>query len=123
MSKVLELRSDCPLEVQFGVKAFETELIRATRKFGPFASTHEGWAVIREEVDELWEAIKAKADTDTLRREAIQVGASALRFLVDCAPRLELEEDGEEEAALSCETCEHNAGGGKCHAKACDRMA
>ena len=27
------------------------------------------------------------------------------------------------QAALSCETCEHNAGGGKCHAKACDRMA
>ena len=98
MSKVLQLRSDCPIEVQFGIKAMEAELIRATRRFGAFASTHEGWAVIKEELDELWDAIKAKADVNTLQREAIQVGAMALRFLVDCAPRLELAEDGEEAA-------------------------
>lgn len=45
-------------------------------------SYHEGYAVIKEEVDELWEEIKKKEhDTDNIRKEAIQVGAMVLRFL------------------------------------------
>lgn len=58
------------------------ELVIATHKFGPFASTHEGWAVIREELDELWEAVK-RNDIAQARREAVQVAAMAVRFLVD----------------------------------------
>lgn len=91
MGRPLELRSDLPLEVQLGVKAIEAEFIRATRRFGKFASSHEGWAVIREEMDELWEEVRCKAeerDPDRLRKEAIQVGAMALRFLVDVVPTL-----------------------------------
>ena len=64
------------------------ELEKATAKFGPFASAHEGWAIIQEEMDELWEEIKAKHATDEVRRtflrnEAKQVAAMALRFLMD----------------------------------------
>jgi len=58
------------------------ELIEATGKFGPFASTHEGYAIILEEVDEMWEAIKLN-DVEQARKEAIQIGAMALRFLID----------------------------------------
>jgi len=58
------------------------ELVVATHKFGPFASTHEGAAVIREEFDELWDAVKAN-DIAQARREAVQVGAMAVRFLID----------------------------------------
>lgn len=58
------------------------ELKRATQKFGAFNSAHEGYAIIKEEVDELWDAIK-KNDLDHARKEAIQVGAMALRFLID----------------------------------------
>lgn len=62
----------------------ETELKEATRKFGNFNSTHEGYAVILEELDELWDAIKDKEkNVEDLEREAIQVGAMALRFLID----------------------------------------
>jgi hypothetical protein len=60
------------------------ELKSATRKFGPFNSVHEGYAVILEELDELWAAIKDKKSNDeALLKEAIQVGAMAMRFVYD----------------------------------------
>jgi hypothetical protein len=34
------------------------ELERAESKFAPFNSSHEGYAVLLEEVDELWEIVK-----------------------------------------------------------------
>jgi len=58
------------------------ELDRATAKFGPFNSAHEGYAVILEELDELWDEIK-KNDAVNVRKEAVQVAAMALRFLMD----------------------------------------
>jgi hypothetical protein len=59
----------------------------ATRKFKPFNSAHEGYAVLAEEVDELWEEVKKKPSEERknlMRAEAIQVAAMALRFLQDC---------------------------------------
>jgi hypothetical protein len=37
-----------------------TELAKATEQFGSFGNAHEGYAVLLEEVDELWEVIKSK---------------------------------------------------------------
>ena len=82
-------------DIDIGLQAIRAEYKRATYKFSAFASTHEGWAVLREEVDELWDVVKNNGDCDALRREAIQVGAMALRFLTDCAPRF-TDEDEEE---------------------------
>lgn len=62
------------------------ELDKALRKHPKFASAHEGWAVIREEVDELWDEVKvrqAKRRRDKMRKEAIQVAAMALRFALE----------------------------------------
>lgn len=61
------------------------ELIRATSKFGKFASTHEGYAVILEEFDEMWDEIKLNS-LDRACEEAVQVAAMATRFLVDLCP-------------------------------------
>lgn len=58
------------------------ELMRAEGKFKPFNSHHEGYAVIKEEVDELWDAIKANNKQHALR-EAVQVAAMGLRFIVN----------------------------------------
>lgn len=58
------------------------ELDKATAKFGPFASAHEGYAVLQEEVDELWQEVK-HGSRNRQREEAIQVAAMALRFLID----------------------------------------
>lgn len=58
----------------------------ATNKHKAFNSAHEGWAVIMEEVDELWEEIRKKRsarDRKRMREEAIQIAAMALRFAVD----------------------------------------
>ncbi len=58
------------------------ELRRAMAKFGPFASAHEGYAVILEELDEMWQEVKHGTPARA-REEAVQVAAMALRFLVD----------------------------------------
>ncbi len=62
------------------------ELDLATRKFSRFNSAHEGYAVLLEEVDELWEHVKmkqSKRDIIEMRKEAIQIAAMAIRFAVD----------------------------------------
>jgi len=49
-----------------------SELRQATEEFGPMNSAHEGYAVILEELDELWEEIKAKKpDSERMEKEAI----------------------------------------------------
>lgn len=58
------------------------EYVRARAKFPPMHSTHEGYAVILEELDEMWDAIKAN-DTKGARREALQVATMALAFLLE----------------------------------------
>ncbi len=61
------------------------ELRRAEAKFAPFHSAHEGWAVLYEEVDELWDAVKMQYSPERdeqLMKEAIQVTAMGLRFLL-----------------------------------------
>ena len=60
------------------------ELQRAEAKFPPFNSSHEGYAVILEELDGLWDDIKNNKRPDTLSRqraEAVQVAAMGLRFI------------------------------------------
>lgn len=64
------------------------ELECAREKFPAFHSAHEGYAVLLEEVDELWQEIKVKRALDypqaeRMRAEAIQVAAMAVRFIED----------------------------------------
>lgn len=60
------------------------ELARARAEFPPFHSAHEGYGVILEELDELWDVVKDKHDTLAhMREEAIQVGAMAIKFITD----------------------------------------
>lgn len=57
----------------------------AVSKFNDFRSAHEGFAILLEEVDELWDEVKGnkkEGSYDRMRKEAIQVGAMALRFVV-----------------------------------------
>lgn len=61
-----------------------TELERAEAKHGPrlFASAHEGMSVLREEVDELWDEVKRDASAEAMRKEAIQIAAMAVKFIL-----------------------------------------
>lgn len=66
------------------------EVERAIRKHQPYASAHEAWAVLREEVDELWDEVKADAGyTHAAFDEAHQVAAVAVRYVLDLNERLE----------------------------------
>ena len=67
------------------IKMVLDELSFATSKFGKFNSTHEGYAVIKEELDELWDEIKNNSNENVLREEAMQVAAMGIRFMVDCS--------------------------------------
>ena len=60
------------------------ELRAATAIHGQFNSAHEGYAVLLEEVDELWDEIKMrKHDAAKIRDEAKQVAAMAIRLIMD----------------------------------------
>ena len=65
------------------ISKIKSEYESASKKFTKFNSTHEGYAVIKEEVDELWDCIKSNADKKAMEEESIQVAAMALRFLID----------------------------------------
>ena len=69
------------------INLVKNEYIRATQKFGIFHNAHEGYAVLLEEVDELWENVKLNQKiTDRLKlikEEAIQVAAMAIRIIID----------------------------------------
>ena len=71
------------------------ELDYATDKFGSFHNGHEGYAVIKEEVDELWDAIKDKQQGILeQRKECIQIAAMAIRFIYDvCDSHINLDGD------------------------------
>lgn len=62
------------------------ELDAAKKAYHGFHSLHEGYAVMQEEVDELWDLIKKSklivAD-DRMMKECIQIAAMAFRFIED----------------------------------------
>ena len=59
------------------------ELEQANRIYGTsFNSPHEGFAVIQEELCELWAEVRQKhPDENRMREEAIQLGAMAMKFI------------------------------------------
>jgi NTP pyrophosphatase (non-canonical NTP hydrolase) len=64
------------------IQEIDAELDRAKSKHTRnFNSTHEGYAVLAEEVDELWDEVKKNGNQERLREEAIQVAAMAIRFI------------------------------------------
>lgn len=49
-----------------------------------FHSVHEGYAVVLEEIDELWDEVKKKVhDKEAMRKEAIQAAAMLCRFIIE----------------------------------------
>ena len=62
------------------------EAIRASGKYAPMNSLHEGYAVILEELDELWEQVRKQnecRDSSIIHTELKQIAAMAVRTAVD----------------------------------------
>lgn len=70
-----DLQVDVLMEIQ-------DEYQNARLKFRKMAGAHEGYAVILEELDEMWDEIKAN-HKENARREAVQVGAMILAFILE----------------------------------------
>ena len=73
------------LKKSFGELARE-ELASARMKHGPIQSIHEGYALILEELDEVWDEVKKKTkerDIDNLCKELIQVAAMCQKMAED----------------------------------------
>lgn len=46
------------MKTKESLNLIEKEFLRANKLYDIFHSNHEGYAVLKEEVDELWDAIK-----------------------------------------------------------------
>lgn len=80
-------KTDLPYIDQLLEKVRE-ELIKATQKHGAISSPHEGYAIIKEELEELWDEIKQdKGSHLHAYEEAIQIAAMAIRYIHDIQKR------------------------------------
>jgi hypothetical protein len=62
------------------------ELLKAQEDWPQFNSAHEGFAVLHEEVEELWAHVKTnqkRRDLKAMKKEAIQVAAMGMRFALE----------------------------------------
>ena len=63
------------------------EAQRSLSKYNrPYASSHEFYGVLLEEIEELWDEIKLKEelrDTEKMKKEAIQCMAVLYRFITE----------------------------------------
>ncbi len=63
----------------YGLMERELQLAYAKHGSRPW-SRHEFYAVLLEEVEELWDAIKTDAPSPNVRAELVQVAAMCLRY-------------------------------------------
>jgi len=72
------------MDIKELIEQVENEFERASKLYHKFHSNHEGYAVLKEEVDELWDEIKKSKETkgnDKMKSELIQIAAMAIRFI------------------------------------------
>jgi len=73
------------LKTELVIDEVMEEVEAAAAIYPPFHSPHEGYGVILDELDGLWEEIKNgdAADTTRRRKKAVQLAAMAIRFILD----------------------------------------
>jgi NTP pyrophosphatase (non-canonical NTP hydrolase) len=76
-----------PLDTEswIALNKINEEFIKAEKKHPPFTSAHEGYGVLMEEVEELFEEIRKREenrDYEAMAEEAAHVAAVAMRLIV-----------------------------------------
>jgi len=74
------------LEVVDELMMLKSKVDDPNHPFADLHSPHHGYALLLEEMDELWEEIRKKnqfRDLEAMREEAMQIAALAIRFMVD----------------------------------------
>lgn len=72
------------MKIENSLTEIRKEFDRAKGLYSDLHSNHEAFAVLKEEVDELWDEIKKSKGTrlnSQMKHELIQVGAMVVRFL------------------------------------------
>lgn len=75
-----------PLEqrIDEALAQVKREIMRAKAKHpGDFHGPHEAYGILLEEVDELWDEIKADHYDGSAQTEAMQAAAMAVRYMVE----------------------------------------
>ena len=78
--------NDCNSDMEITLGEVRYELATALVAYSKFNSAHEGYAVILEELDELWDEIKKRPNAvskERMRRKARHVAAMAIRFMLE----------------------------------------
>lgn len=73
-------------KIQRFLDAIRDENVAVYKRHGIFHGAHEGWAVIYEELDELWDEVRRKRsarDQDNMYRECVQIAAMAMKFALE----------------------------------------
>lgn len=74
------------IQIDSAISDVLSELDSAMTRYPALHSAHEAYAVILEELDEVWDEVRlnpAKRDADRLRHELIQLAAMTIRAIVD----------------------------------------
>lgn len=70
------------------LEAVRAEYRKARKKHAPMNSGHEGYAVLLEEVEELWDDVKAdRVHEPNAMKECVQIAAMALAFAAEVCGR------------------------------------
>ena len=77
--------------MRWALNMIEEETENRMDQHRPMAGAHEGYGLILEELDELWDEVRLRKKDDPrldqMRLEAIQVAAMLVRFIVDVTGR------------------------------------
>lgn len=80
MTTLLELLPYIQLEMEFAIN-----------KYGKYHNSHEHYAVLKEEVEEWWEAVRGNT-SELQMYELLQVSAVALRYIIERGEALDIAE-------------------------------
>jgi hypothetical protein len=77
-------------KIEYALSLVRAALTHAEQKHGlEFASPHEGHSVIREELEELWDHVKADTGyTLDASEEASHIAAMAVKYMINFDPRM-----------------------------------
>lgn len=64
------------------IKSLQAMLVREFHDHPPIASQHEGFALLQERMETLWDAIKRRERAEAVA-EAFSVAAVAMRFVIE----------------------------------------
>jgi NTP pyrophosphatase (non-canonical NTP hydrolase) len=80
------------LALHWVAKAVKSEITRANNAHGEFASAHEAYGVLVEEVAEFFDHVRAKEsarDKKAMARELVQIAAVAQRYAAQLDPAMD----------------------------------